>query len=105
MIEVASKHLGTSRGAYMQYRPVSYTSMDRLIANSTDINQSFIFNLTNGWEKANNSIAYRFYNFSLHNNFISEMNVSFGAPGDGFYKNRNYTTWYVIQNGNIFVNF
>lgn len=92
---ITSKQTVSNRGAYLQYRPVSYTSKDRLIANSTDVNKSFSFNLTDSVKNINHSIANRFYDNSFNDSFISAMNVSFGTPGDGFYKNRNYTTWYV----------
>ncbi|XP_031845138.1 glycosylated lysosomal membrane protein [Nomia melanderi] len=82
-----------TQGAYLQWRPVSYTSISREIANATEIIQYPPLKVSDHTNAIKNSMLYCYYGDEVDNLLTQRIIVSLGAKGDGFYKRTYYSTW------------
>ncbi|KAF7991239.1 hypothetical protein HCN44_002801 [Aphidius gifuensis] len=85
----------TNDKGYIQWRPVSYLSRDRLISSSTE---TIYYDIKNSLKLNNMSILYAYYGDDDQRNdiLIQKINVTIGVHNDGFYRNSNYSTWTFI---------
>jgi len=83
----------TDQQAYLQWRPVVYTTMSRELSESTGVvlHQSVKVEKVDGI--LNKTLLYILYGDDLNEYFVRKVNVTFGAPKDGFYKKTNYSAW------------
>lgn len=93
----AGARAGGEGGGYLQWRPVSYLTSDRDIAEATvpNLNTSLpaLADLT---EPLRKSLAYAVMGNNLTMSGVAVTSViSFGEHKDGFYKAEHYTTWTV----------
>lgn len=97
---VSPRSFNDSRGAFIQYRPVSYTTKDRTVSGSTELKQGDIVNLINTTrdvqEKFNYSLTYAYYGYDIMDKVAQGMNITFGLNGDGFYSRTNYTSFSML---------
>lgn len=80
-------------GAYLQWRPVSYSHPSRDVTSSTETIQyppKKVFNHTSAIE---NSMLYCYYGSKVDNLLLQKLMISLGMKGDGFYKKTHYSTW------------
>lgn len=82
-----------SEGAYLQWRPVSYTTVSREATSSTETVQYPPIKVSNHLSAVTNSMLYRYYGDNVDKLLMQTIVVSFGTPGDGFYKRTYYSTW------------
>ncbi|CAH0587878.1 unnamed protein product [Chrysodeixis includens] len=75
-------------GGFMQFRPVGYTEAERSVSSSTN---AYISNFTKA-SLPKSSILKVFYE-DYNSLLVQEMFISFGLPGDGYYRQHNYTSW------------
>ncbi|KAI8433977.1 hypothetical protein MSG28_012128 [Choristoneura fumiferana] len=81
---------GGGGGGFLQFRPVAYTEPERGVTTSTVVHTSH-FNRTH-LEKS--TTLFTFYRDHINVELlIRDVFVSFGEPGDGFYRQHNYTAW------------
>ncbi|XP_035738277.1 glycosylated lysosomal membrane protein B-like isoform X1 [Vespa mandarinia] len=85
-----------NNSAYLQWRPVSYVSANRDIADSTEIVQYRSSNVNDHITAIENSMLYCYYGNEANELLIQTLLISIGSKGDGFYKNTHYTTWTFI---------
>uniref|UniRef100_A0A0C9RFA9 NCUG1_1 protein n=1 Tax=Fopius arisanus TaxID=64838 RepID=A0A0C9RFA9_9HYME len=79
--------------AYLQWRPVSYTTSDRDVTSSTDVIHYQLRNCSNIDKK---SILYAYYGGHRADLLMEKINITIGSSGDGFYTKTNYSTWTFI---------
>lgn len=84
---------GKESGAYIQWRPVVYTTSTRDMTNSTESIQYSIQKVSAPTALLNGSLLFNFYGYKLLEIQTSTTNVSFGTSGDGFYRKTNFAAW------------
>lgn len=77
-------------GGFLQFRPVAYTQPLRDVASSTRAHASD-FSRASIPERSTLAAFYR--DFDPNNLLVEDIYISFGEPGDGFYKHHNFTAW------------
>ncbi|XP_043589291.1 glycosylated lysosomal membrane protein-like isoform X1 [Bombus pyrosoma] len=82
-----------TEGAYLQWRPVSYTTMSRDITDSTETMQYPPLKVSNHTSTIIDSMLYCYYGDKVDNLLTQRIIVSLGSKGDGFYKRTYYSTW------------
>ncbi|CAL7939342.1 unnamed protein product [Xylocopa violacea] len=80
-------------GAYLQWRPVSYTTVSRDVTSSTETIQYPPIKVSNHTSAVVNSMLYCYYGDKVNDLLTQRIIVSLGAKGDGFYKRTYYSTW------------
>lgn len=90
-----------SRGAFLQYRPVCYTTKGRTVSDSTELKQGNIKSLNNNSLEIETNFMYTFpmsfYGYNLGSKVVQGSNISFGVPNDGFYLRSNYTSFSMLM--------
>ncbi|XP_075979460.1 glycosylated lysosomal membrane protein B-like [Anticarsia gemmatalis] len=91
IIEIRTPRSRTAgSGGFIQFRPVGYTEPERSVSSSTNAYIS-TFNRTS---LPQGTTMWRFYEkFERDNLLLQDMFISFGLPGDGYYRQHNYTSW------------
>ncbi|XP_053972558.1 glycosylated lysosomal membrane protein-like [Hylaeus volcanicus] len=82
-----------TEGAYLQWRPVSYTTESRSVSSSTETIQYPPVKVDNHTIAIQNSMLYCYYGDKVNDLLTQRMIVSLGMKGDGFYKQTHYSTW------------
>lgn len=82
-----------TEGAYLQWRPVSYTTISRDTTNSTETMQYSPLKVSNHTSAIMNTMLYCYYGDKIDNLLTQRIIVSLGTKGDGFYKRTYYSTW------------
>ncbi|XP_076621100.1 glycosylated lysosomal membrane protein isoform X2 [Colletes latitarsis] len=82
-----------TEGAYLQWIPVSYTSVSRTVTNSTETMQYPPWKVANHTVAIQNSMLYCYYGDKVNDLLMQRIIVSLGTKGDGFYKKTYYSTW------------
>ncbi|KAJ8718296.1 hypothetical protein PYW08_002533 [Mythimna loreyi] len=77
-------------GGFMQFRPVCYTEAERSVSSSTN---AYITNFTRTSLPHAGTLRDFYGHFDGNNLLVQDMYISFGLPGDGFYRQHNYTSW------------
>lgn len=94
--------INEAHSGYLQWRPIVYTSPNKVVSNSTKTFEYDITNVTSAQTVGifNSSLLLDSYGLNLSNFQLkaSAENVSFGWSGDGFYKKTNYSSWLVQIN-------
>lgn len=86
------------KGAFVQYRPVSYTSAIREVSLSTETQQyAPIYLDSKKQNDVKKSLVWSYYGEEVLGYPAQGVNISFGLTGDGFYTKTNYTTWTFIM--------
>lgn len=81
-------HVVNERSSFLAWRPVAYTGVVPVVANSSDVN---IMNDPQVISKFDvQSIAEVYFKEKSN---VSAFNVTFGTPGDGCYVATKYTSW------------
>lgn len=98
IVEVMSDGVEAEKesGAYIQWRPVVYTTSSRDMTNSTESVQYSIQKLSEPTTLLNGSLLFNFYGYKLLEIQASATNVSFGTSGDGFYRKTNFAAWTML---------
>ena len=79
--------------AYMQWRPVVYTSRTRDLSSSTDVNISSPVQVHKPSVEMKDTILYAMYGEDLNDMLVTRLNVTLGGVSDGFYKKTKYQAW------------
>ncbi|XP_076657599.1 glycosylated lysosomal membrane protein A [Halictus rubicundus] len=82
-----------TQGAYLQWRPVSYTSIARESTNSTETVQYSPIKVPDHISAIENSMLYCYYGDKVNDLLTQRIIVSLGTKGDGFYRRTFYSTW------------
>ncbi|XP_076682498.1 glycosylated lysosomal membrane protein isoform X2 [Andrena cerasifolii] len=82
-----------TEGAYLQWMPISYTSLSRDVTNWTEIMQYPPLKVANHTSAIQDSMLYCYYGDKVNNLLTQRIIVSLGMKGDGFYKRTYYSTW------------
>ncbi|KAJ8714378.1 hypothetical protein PYW07_002603 [Mythimna separata] len=77
-------------GGFLQFRPVCYTEPERSVSSSTN---AYITNFTRTSLPYAGTLRDFYRTFDGNNLLVQDMYISFGLPGDGFYRQHNYTSW------------
>lgn len=98
IVEVMSDKVEAEKesGAYIQWRPVVYTTSTRDMTNSTESVQYSIQKVFEPTSLLNGSLLFNFYGYKLLDIQTSMTNVSFGTSGDGFYRKTNFAAWTML---------
>lgn len=96
---VSPRSNNDSRGAFVQYRPVCYTTKWRTVSDSTELRQGEILSFSNAKEieKFQYTLPYSYYGFGLGSLVTQGTNITFGVPNDGFYSRSNYTSFSMLM--------
>lgn len=97
---VSPRSNNDSRGAFIQYRPVCYTTKWRTVSDSTELRQGNITSFNNNAkdiDKFQYTLPYSYYGFALGSILAQGSNVTFGVPNDGFYSRSNYTSFSMLM--------
>lgn len=91
IIEVKTPRSRTSGlGGYIQFRPVAYTEKERSVSSSTN---AYISTFNRTVLPSRSTLLMFYQDFPPNNLLKQDMFISFGLPGDGFYKQHNFTSW------------
>lgn len=96
---VSPRSTNGTQGAFLQYRPVCYTTSARTVSGSTELKQGEIRDsISNDKELDNfkNTLPYSYYGFTLGSKVAQGTNITFGLTGDGFYSRSNYTSFSML---------
>jgi hypothetical protein len=98
---VSPRSHNDSRGAFFQYRPVSYTTKYRTVSGSTELHQGDIVDLIEKDEdiekRFNFSLPFAFYGYNIKSRVAQGFNITLGLNGDGFYSRTNYTSFSMLM--------
>lgn len=84
------RSVSSDDGGYVQFRPVSYTEPERSVSSSTN---AYISNFTSTHLPKSSTLRIFYRDFNRDNLLVQDTFISFGLPGDGNYKQHNYTSW------------
>ncbi|CAG5059073.1 unnamed protein product [Parnassius apollo] len=91
IIEINSPRLWfTGSGGFLQFRPVAYVESQRNVASST---LAHVSNFTKTSLPQWSTLETFYEGYDKMSLLVQDLVVSFGEPGDGFYKQHNYTAW------------
>ncbi|XP_076238185.1 glycosylated lysosomal membrane protein [Calliopsis andreniformis] len=82
-----------TEGAYLQWRPISYTTTSRDISESTEVIQYPPLQVPNHTDAIKDTMLYSYYGDKANDLLTQRIIVSVGMAGDGFYKKTYYSTW------------
>lgn len=82
-----------TEGAYLQWIPISYTTVSREVTSATETMQYSPVKVTNHTDAIINSMLYRYYGDEVNEMLTQRIIISLGTKGDGFYKRTYYSTW------------
>ncbi|XP_034184401.2 glycosylated lysosomal membrane protein [Osmia lignaria lignaria] len=82
-----------TEGAYLQWVPISYTTVSREVTSATETMQYPPMKVTNHTDAIINSMLYRYYGDEVNEMLTQRIIISLGTKGDGFYKRTYYSTW------------
>ncbi|KAG7205591.1 hypothetical protein KM043_007561 [Ampulex compressa] len=85
-----------SAGAYLQWRPVSYTNESRDVTSSIETVQYSPAKVVNRTSAIRNTMLYCYFGSKAENLLLQKITVSLGSKADGFYKESSYSTWTFI---------
>lgn len=98
---VSPRSNNDSRGAFFQFRPVSYTTKYRTVSGSTELHQGAIVDLIKENSdiegKFNFSLPFAFFGYDIKQKVAQGLNITFGLTGDGFYSRTNYTSFSMLM--------
>ena len=83
----------TDQQAYVQWRPVVYTTMSRELSESTGVIVHPSVKIEKLDDVLNKTLLYILYGEDLNDYFFRKVNVTFGSPKDGFFKKTNFSAW------------
>lgn len=96
---VSPRSSNGTQGAFLQYRPVCYTTSERTVSGSTELKQGEIVDFIGNdkeFENFKNTLPYCYYGYSLGSKVAQGTNITFGSSGDGFYSRSNYTSFSML---------
>lgn len=82
-----------TEGAYLQWRPVSYTNIARDVTSSTETIQYPPTKVSNHTSAIRNSMLYCYFGHKVNDMLTQSIIISLGIRGDGFYTRTQYSTW------------
>ena len=84
-----------SDGAFLQWKPVCYTNIERSMASATEAKHYWLQNTTLNDIHKQRSVTLAYFGSVMYEGGSDLMatNVSFGMSKDKFYGNTNYTSW------------
>lgn len=91
------KNQNKVQSGFLQWRPIVYTSANKVVSNSTKTLEYEVANVTDSVATLNSSLLFAFYGSDLSKFLIKGENVSFGSNKDGFYAKTNFSSWYVLK--------
>ena len=97
---VSPRSTNDSCGAFLQYRPVCYTTKDRTVSGSTELKQGAIQDFINNEkeiEMFTYTLPYSYYGYKLSSIIAQGTNITFGMTGDGFYSRTNYISFSLLM--------
>lgn len=81
-----------TKGGFIQYRPVCYTSRYRSVSSSTESRHGNLQNVKE--DEFQYSMPYNYFGIDdLKSHLKQAINITFGMPGDGFYSHTNYVSF------------
>ncbi|CAH0725098.1 unnamed protein product, partial [Brenthis ino] len=91
IIEIKTPALyNEDEGGYLQFRPVGYRQPERSVASST---VAHVSDFTRTTLPRHSTLKLFYDTLEGPDLLVQDLFVSFGEPGDGFYKQHNYTAW------------
>lgn len=90
----------SSKGGFVQYRPVSYTNEARDVSTSTLVRQTDPQHVDDVLSTLSETVfmaATKTEGVGLRESLVQNLNISFGVGGDGCFEKTNYTTWTLIS--------
>lgn len=96
---VSPRSSNDSRGAFIQYRPVCYTTKGRTVSGSTELKQGDIrsFNNNEKIDQFQNTLPFSYYGYMLGSRVAQGANLTLGMPGDGFYSRTNHISFSMLM--------
>jgi Lysosomal transcription factor, NCU-G1 len=96
---LSPKSMRDGGGAYIQFRPVSYTHPERDVTTSTETHlDSFQFVTGSDAEtELAQTLAWSVYGKDVRNFLVQGLNVTLGLTGDGYYSKSNYSTFTFVM--------
>jgi hypothetical protein len=97
---VSPRSNNDTRGAFLQYRPVCYTTRWRTVSDSTELRQGEIKNFTSSKDEKKSfedTLPYAYFGDSLNTKIAHATNITFGVPNDGFYSKSFYTSFSMLM--------
>lgn len=82
-----------SKGAFLQWRPITYTAKVPSISNSTELCVYELTNVNDPEVALRDTLTYKYYGPELNEMLVQQTIVSLGSKEDGFYKKTNYSSW------------
>jgi Lysosomal transcription factor, NCU-G1 len=76
-----------SQGGFIQFRPVCYKSEVRTVSSSTESRHGNIQNVTDEILVYRYTLPFDYFGYSIHSMLTQAINITFGMPDDGFYRN------------------
>lgn len=96
---VSPRSNNDSRGAYLQYRPICYTTKWRTVSDSTELEQGNISSFNDNEQELKKfiyTLPYSYYGYGLSSRIAQGTNITFGMPNDGFFSKSNYTSFSML---------
>jgi hypothetical protein len=96
---VSPRSLKGTQGAFIQYRPVCYTTIERTVSGSTQLLQGEIRNFINNEKEIETfryTLPFSIYGYKLGSMVAEGTNITFGTNGDGYYSRTNYTSFSML---------
>ncbi len=91
--ELIMPGVNSSYQSYFQWRPVVYTTPVRDLSESTGVTVGQSAKVDQPAKTLRNTLLYSLYGDELDQLFVRKINVTLGAPEDGFYRKTKYQAW------------
>lgn len=79
-----------TRGSFLQFRPVCYTSKQRSVSSSTESRHGNPTKIDSPFIRFEYSLPMAYFGYFIEQKLNEGLNITFGMPGDGFYSQSKY---------------
>lgn len=90
---VSPRSNNDTKGSFLQYRPVCYTSGERTVASSTETRHGNPIDIDGPIFRYKFTLPFAYFGFGLQHKLNKALNITFGMPRDLFYVRTNYSSF------------
>lgn len=82
-----------SKGSFLQYRPVCYTSVEHSVGSSTESRHGNPMKIDAAVVRFKYTLPFAYFGYAIQHKLNEALNITFGIPRDLFYSRTNYSSF------------
>lgn len=90
---VSPRSHNDTKGSFIQYRPVCYTSEERSVASSTESRHGNTIKTDGVINRYKFTLPFAYFGYRIQHKLNEAINITFGMPRDLFYVRTNYSSF------------